>query len=429
MPRYKAKNVILLVDVPNTSVLRVLDSVQKRHKKNFKFALLYSPKFIGKENKEVLKKFIYASACNFDSPDSIVKTLAPIEDKLKTVFCRAESQLLNFQKIIPYIPYLRTPTSESILWSINKYQMRRRFRAYDKSISLRFMRVKDSKKSTLSEISKKVNFPLVIKPVGLAQSLLVTIVYHKEELEKELRKTFRKLKSTYKDALGRGEPDIIVEEFIEGEMYSIDGYVNSRGKIYFCPMFAIKTGKQIGFDDFFGYQQMTPANLSKETIVDAEKVANKGVHALGLRSTAFHAEFIKRDNKWFILEIAARVGGFRLELYDLSYNINHIANAVDIAMPKEPKINKKVLAHSAALKFFAKKEGIITNITGIKKARELKSTVSIDVDKKVGDRAVFAKNGGKSVFNIILSNKERSKLLADIRRLEQAVKIEVGNRK
>ena len=46
---------------------------------------------------------------------------------------------------------------------------------------------------------------------------------------------------------------------------SVDGYVNNRGKVYFCPMVYIKTGISIGFDDFFGYMQLCPTQLKSES--------------------------------------------------------------------------------------------------------------------------------------------------------------------
>ncbi|MCB9805682.1 ATP-grasp domain-containing protein [Candidatus Nomurabacteria bacterium] len=425
MPRKKKKNIILLIDVPQEGILKVLKQIKERHQRTYKFMLMYDQKNAGREDRAVLKKFDHVVSCNYDSSDSIFNAIKPFQDQLAAAFCRIESQILNFRKVVPHIPYLRTPTTDSLLWSTNKYQMRRKFSAYDKKITPKFMLVKDKKKTTLSAIEKKIQFPLVIKPSGLAQSLLVSVVFHREELEKNLSQVFRKIKAIYKDAGGqRNDPEVLVEQFIEGEMYSIDGYINSRGMIYFCPMMAIKTGKQIGFDDFFGYQQITPTNLSKETIRDAEEVAEKGVRALGLRSIPFHAELLKRDKEWFIVEIGARVGGYRAELYELSYGIKHLANSVDITIPKTPKIPRKIKAHSAFLKFFAKEEGIIKNIKGLKKAQELKSMHTLMQNKKIGDKATYAKNGGKSVFNVIMVNKDRPKLLADIRRLEQMVKIE-----
>jgi biotin carboxylase len=424
--RPKEKNIILFVDVPTAVALTTLEKVKKAKRGKFKFMLLYSSKkWKGRENKEVFEKFDIVDSCNFNSPNSIIEAVSPYRDQLMCIYARAESQVENFQKVIPHVPYLRTPTTESLEWSINKYKMRRRFSAYDKKITPKFMIVKDQSKATIKEIEKKIGFPLIMKPTGLAQSILVSQVYHKEELESTLKNSFKKLNKVWKDSLGRGEPSIVVEQFIEGHMYSIDGYVNSRGKIYFCPLVAVKTGKEIGFDDFFGYQQMTPTQLTKTTVSNAEDVATKGVNALGLRSTAFHAELIKEDRGFKIVEIGPRIGGFRHDLYELSYGINHRANAVFITIPKKPEIPKRLKGHSAALKVFAKKEGEIKGITGIKKIQDLASLQNLSINKRIGDRARFAKNGGKSVFNVLMFNKDRSKLLADIRRMEKLIKIEI----
>jgi hypothetical protein len=62
---------------------------------------------------------------------------------------------------------------------------------------------------------------------------------------------------------------------------------------------------------------------------------------------------------------------------------------------------------------------------GVKKIESLESFNSIVYNKKIGDRALFSKNGGKSIFNLFLYNDDRAKLLADIRRVEQLVKIKI----
>jgi hypothetical protein len=96
-----------------------------------------------------------------------------------------------------------------------------------------------------------------------------------------------------------------------------------------------------------------------------------------------------------------------------------------IRMPKEPVVPKKCKGFAATLKWFPEKEGVIEKLKGIKKIQNLKSFVAITVNKKVGDRCHFAKNGGKAVFDVTLYNDERSKLLADIRRVEQLVEIKI----
>lgn len=418
------KNIILFVGLP--PVGEDMRNFKKTHKQ-YRLAFLYQADGgLKNKRKQFEEIFDIVLTCDFSSSRSIIATLAPYHHELAAVTCRAESKIMQFAKLIPYIPYLRTPTSESLEWSVNKIKMRSRFKAYNKKITPKYHIVKDATNKTRMVLEEKVGFPLVIKPAGLAQSLLVTVCYHQEELEKELKKTFRTIKALYAE---RGkqeeldEPKVLVEELMDGDMYSVDGHVTSRGKMYFYEPVHVTTGRAIGFDDFFGYKQITPTRLSRSSISEMQHVTTEGVRALGLRSTTFHAELMKTEEGWKIIEIGPRVGGFRQKLYKLSYNNDITENDIAIRLPKKPNIKKKVYGHTAAMKFFAKNEGIITTLKGTKKARELKSFHSIQVNKKVGDKARFAKNGGKSVFNITLFNKDRSKLLADIRRLEKMVDI------
>jgi len=416
------KNIILFVGKVPLSDIKAL---RKKTKKLYRFGIVHTEHNLDtREQKNYESTFDIVIKINMKSETTIFKSLVPYVDELLAITCRSEAKIHEFAKIIPFVPYLRTPTVQSLLCSVDKLTMRKRFRSYDTKITPRFKVVKDATKKTIREAIERVGLPAIIKPSGLAQSLLVSICYHEEELQKNLRLVFRKMNKllkSYKDETHT--PSVLVEEFMEGDMYSIDGYVNSRGKIYFCPMVSVQTGRSIGFDDFFGYRQITPTLLKPKSIKSAEEIATKAVHAVGLRSSSVHIELMKTEAGWKIIELGPRLGGFRDTLYRLSYNIDHTENDILIRLPKIPKIPRKLLGHTAAMKFFAKKEGIITAISGIKRSQELASFHHISVNKKIGDRATFAKNGGKSVFNIILYNRDRSKLLADIRRLEVMVKI------
>ena len=110
-------------------------------------------------------------------------------------------------------------------------------------------------------------------------------------------------------------------------------------------------------------------------------------------------------------------------MYKLAFGIDSTLNDILIRIPKAPIIPRKTKGYAAALKIFAKTEGKIDKIKGMKKIKELKSLQSLIQNKKAGDKVKFAKNGGKSVMNLTMFNKDRSKLLADIRRFEQALEI------
>ncbi len=417
------KNIILFVS-NSPSLWGVVGDFKKRYGKEYRIALIYQKKADTKEKKEFLKTYDIAIRCNFNSPTSITKAIKPHERELLAITAKGDANIPYLQRIIPHVPYLRTPTTESLDWSTNKLKMRRRFMAYDKSITPLYKVANDSRKKTIKEIEEKIGFPLVIKPIGLASSLLVTIAYHHEELEKSLRRIMRRINRIHKENNGRAEPEVLVEQFMEGDMYSVDVHVGSRGGILFNPFVYVKTGKIVGFDDFFAYQTITPTLLNKESVKEAQKVSVQAIRALGLRSTSAHIELLKTEKGWKVIEVGPRVGGFRDKMYRLSYDINLTLNDIKIRIPQKFTIPKRAKGYTAVIKVYAKKEGLITAIAGVKKSQLLKSFHSIKINKKVGDRAVFAKHGGKDIFNITFFNKDRSGLLADIRRFEQMLKVE-----
>ncbi|MFM2424449.1 MAG: hypothetical protein RLZZ70_840 [Candidatus Parcubacteria bacterium] len=362
---------------------------------------------------------------DLDKPEDIEKALLPYRSEIVAVTSRSESHMTDFVAVIPNVPYLNTPTTESLCWATDKLLMRRRFMAYDKKISPNYALVKDTSETELARVITKIGFPMVVKPTNLAQSLLVSVCHHEAELKAALKKGFSEIQKLYQKYGRYEEPRILVEEFMDGQMYSVDVYVSPKGTTYFCPMVRVKTGREVGFDDFFGYLQLSPPKLSKQSIDLAHDVARKGIYALGLRSVTAHVELMRIDNDWKVIEIGARVGGFRMSLHKYTHGINHVMNDVLVRMGKRPVLPKRQFASAAAMRIYGKKEGVIKSIRGVSKLKTLASFKSLAQGKRTGDKNIFAKNGGKSVLSIILAHENRSQLLADIRRVEELFKIEI----
>lgn len=416
------KNIIAYVMKLPSMVPESIKAYQKATGKKYKIMLIREE---GYEDASSSPQYDILVTCDFSKPGSIATALLPYQKRLLAITCRGDNDVARFAKVIPHVPYLRTPQSESLAWAVDKYEMRKRFKLFNPAITPKFTRIKENSKEERRRIIDKIGFPMIVKPTNLAASLFVTICYHEEELDKALKVAFKKIAKAYEHDKRMEEPKIIAEEYMEGDMYSIDSYVNSRGKVYHCPLVRVKTGKDIGHDDFFNYLQMTPSGLKAESVEKARIAAEIAIHALGLRNTSTHTELMKIDDVWKIIELGPRVGGFRHELHQLSCDIDHSLNDILIRIPKKPIIPKKCKGFAAAMKWFASKEGRIVEMKGIKKIEHLESFNKITINKKVGDRAVFARNGGRSIFNVFLYNSDRSKLLADIRRLEKLVKIKV----
>lgn len=417
------KHIVVFVDMaPKQAVNEV-----KKEMPDSKVLLLRDQKNKISDTKKKLAADI-VEYVDFTDPDKIAATLLPYQKELLLITARGESGASRLGLVAPHVPYLRTPTPESIIWATDKYEMRKRLRIYDRKITPEFALIRGATKQERQRLIEKVGFPMVLKPVALEESKLVTICYHEEELEKALKNMFRKLRVEYTKLNRLQDPTAMAEAYMEGEMYSVDSYVDSRGKIWHCPLVKVKTGKDIGHQDFYNYLQMTPTILKKQTVERAQLVAEKAIHSLGLRSVTAHIELMKIDDEWKVIEVGPRIGGFRPLLYDLSCDINHSLNDILIRKPKRPVIPKKCKGFACAMKWFADKEGVISEMKGIKKIEEVSSFESMTINKNVGDRSIFARNGGRSIFNLFMYNADRSKLLADIRRVEQMVEVKVAAR-
>lgn len=419
------KNIILFVGALYGHMIDAVREFEKAHDERFRIAVIYDTKegldTITARHQDRIDIMI---DCDTYSPAAIQQALIPYQHELVAATCRPEKFVPMLQRIIPNIPYVKTPTVESMEWSTDKILMRKRLATFDPSINPKFAVIKDQTKKSIKSAIEKVGFPLIVKPSGLAASRLVSICYHEEELKSVLKKVFKSMDGVVKENGGTYEQRVLLEQYMEGQTYSMDAYVSQYGRIFFTPMCYIRTGRDIGFDDFFGYSQITPTQLKKESIDEAQVIAAKAIYGMSLRSTTVHVELLRLEEGWKIIEMGPRMGGFRHMMYEHSFHMNHVMNDILIRRGKKPIIPKKLQGYTVAMKFFAKEEGKLKAINGIKKVQDLASFKRIYINKRVGDTCLYAKHGGSSVFNIILFNKDRSALLADMRRLETTINIQ-----
>jgi hypothetical protein len=181
----------------------------------------------------------------------------------------------------------------------------------------------------------------------------------------------------------------------------------------------------VGFDDFFGYMRMTPTQLTATHTEEAQEAATKGIKALGMRSTTCHIELMRTESVWKVIELGPRIGGFRHEMYELSFGMDHSLNDLLIRDSRKPILPKKVKGYTAMMQFYGQTEGKLEKIEGLFKIEALESVKRMKVRKEPGDKCTFAKNGGDPVLDVVLFNPVRSNVLADIRRLEQYLKIKI----
>ena len=418
-----SKNIVLYIGQPTREALIAFKELEAHTNKKYRIAFVIN-KRVKIKHSQLEKEVDFIYRVDIKNIVSVEKAIMPIIDNVVVVSCRNLWYMPLYAKMISLFPHLVLPTRDSIDATSNKLKMRRKFRRYFPEITPKFASAHGATKEDVAKAKKYVGFPCIVKPASLSASRLISICYHEEELQSNLRKTFRGLKAAYKSSGAMVEPEVIVEEYIEGESYSVDSYIDQTGRIKHLPPVNYKTGLDIGVDDFFTYRHLVPTRLNAEQLKSLEDIATKAIKSLGLRAVMTHSEFIKLEDGWKVLEVDARMGGHRDLMYRESFGIPHGLNDLLTRMGEKPVIKKKVLKYTASFNIFPKKRGVIKSIKGLKKVRELDSLRQLVIVKKVGDKAGLSKQGFNKVLDITLSHKSRSELLADIRRMEKAIIIE-----
>jgi biotin carboxylase len=362
---------------------------------------------------------------DFDVTASVRQALKPYEGRIFAITSQYENSIADFRKIIPHVPYLHTPTETSLDWATDKKLMREAFNAYDPALSPQSMQANDANVATIAAIESTMSYPMIIKPSGLERSLLVAAVHDRQELSKTLAHTFKEIHKAHKKWLKRTEPTVLVEELMQGDMYSIDSYISASGTFRHAPPIKVVTGRQAGFEDFFAYLQMTPPGLREAEIRRACHTAEQACKALGLRAVTAHTELMRTSSGWKIIEVGPRIGGYRHELYTLSHGLNHITNDILNRAGKNPEVPRQAQGHAAIFKTYAREEGLLRSIEGLEVVESLSSYVTMKLPYAKGDMLKFARNNGDAVIEVTLCHQNAGQLLADIQTLETTLNIRV----
>ena len=364
---------------------------------------------------------------DFNSSDSIKHALDKYKKDIVAVVSQYENSMHEFQKLIPHVPYLNMPSVDSITWSTEKKFMREKIGDYDTKLVPEHHEVHELHRTTINDIENKMKYPVIVKPSGLEGSLLVAKANNRQELESNITKSLNHIQEAYDTWIKRQKPFLLIEEFMEGSMYSIDTYVNNLGECTHLPSVLVVTGHDSGQQDFYGYMRLTPSSLSSSEENGARKAVEATVNALGVKSLTIHVELMHTKNGWKIIELGPRIGGYRHDMYFKAYGINHIVNDIlnrageNIILPAH-----KPLGNSAVFNIYADSEGTIKRLNGIEKIKTLQSFVSVKQNLSVGDKAVYARHNGVAIFEIELFNKVQEKLQKDIDSMESAINIEIA---
>ena len=183
------------------------------------------------------------------------------------------------------------------------------------------------------------DFPLIVKPTDRSGSRGINKVYDKEQLARAIEKA--KAESFENKAL--------VEEFVEGQEYSVE-CISYHGEHH---LLAITKKYTTGAPHFVEHGHFEPApevNFTREGI---EAVVFRALDALQIHDGASHSELkVNDDGSIKLIEVGARMGGDFIgsHLVELSTGVDFVKNVIDVAFDNPPDIT--VTKHNASAVLF-----------------------------------------------------------------------------
>lgn len=420
------KNVAVFINDFNIEFAAALEKLSQRLDRPLKGVTLIDQKIYDtKRNKPDVAHMFQEIICDFSSDADLRKTIRELEDNLLLIDASSERNQPYLKKVLPHVPYLLAPTEKSLEWATHKGQMRALLASYDPSIVPKVQLVRDASEETIQSLLSNLVLPYIVKPAGLAASILVNKVSTEDELRQTLQHGFDVIHDIYTRDAGRGKPEMIVEEFIVGDMYSIDMYVDHTGRTWGLPPIRSKTAHSLGKDGFYTYQNESYLEIDEATIEAGQVAAAKAAHALGLRSCAAHVELFHTADGWKIIELGPRAGGYRQFMYEAAYGIDHAYNELLVKIGLEPEITTTPIGYSLITNTYAEEEGEIAAIEGVEEARAIPSVSGLWVHAEPGDRALPSGKGGKLIVDSEMSNADQAQLLADADMLRERIHIRV----
>ena len=420
------KNIILTVDVVEPELVAAVHKLSKQLGVTLKGIVLISKYYADVPSRPRDTTGLFTEIfCDFDNPDEIQTLLKPYKDHLLAATCRYEQSIGQFRKLVPFIPYVLTPTESSLKWASEKHIMRDRLRCYDEKLVPKYCPMESYDQKKVEKIIADFSFPMIVKPDGLMKSLLVTQVNNEMELEQCLRHTFAVIQDVYDQEHLGARPKVLVEEMMQGPLYSIDAYIDQKGTTYCAPLVEVVIANDIGLPGFYSYETLTPARTSEHEAAVAEKVARAAVEALNLRSTSAHIELIRSAQGWKIVELGARLGGYRADLYQHAYGIDHFYNDLLIKIGMQPQVTNNPIGYASVINIYGEEEGIFSGIQGVEAVEQLESVLKLTIDLPLGQISRFADKGGQSIVNVTLGNKDQEALRRDIAKARELIQIEI----
>ena len=256
---------------------------------------------------------------------------------------------------------------ETAQWSTDKYQMKQRFLEGG---------VPCARGRLISKVedAEDLYYPLIVKPRDNSGSRGVKLCRTKEELAASMAEAleYSKLDS------------VLVEDFIEGQEYSIES-LHYEGKSEVI-QFTEKTTTEFPYNVELVHKQ--PANLTESQKAAICDLISKIARCMRFENCPSHTELKINERGIFIIETSPRLGGDYITstLVPLSTGINMEDQLLNIALGGKVDTQTGCVEKASGVCFFCLPEGVVKRIDPqINEVASWSGVYSFELKLKEGD--------------------------------------------
>ena len=202
--------------------------------------------------------------------------------------------------------------------------------------------------------AQMIGFPVIVKPVDGNASRGVRRVESLEDLDEAF--------GLASQVSNKG--DVLIESYLEGEEYNVDGLVFNGRYIPGAVTGKIRSPLPYRYDEAIFTPGADPELEDRifSTVASA-------LQCIGFSLGTTHIEVIVTPKNVYIVEMAGRPGGGRIpsDLIPLAYGMDYLADSLRIAAGKQPT-SKRLFRKGSVLLWLKAKPGIVREIRGVEQA-------------------------------------------------------------
>jgi carbamoyl-phosphate synthase large subunit len=265
-------------------------------------------------------------------------------------------------------------------------------------------------------------FPFVVKPSrGWGQRGVARV-----DGEAELARAFDEARSFSSSA---GLAIVVVEEWLEGREYSVNGWIEDGRLVSYCVTERITVPGKRPLGVMIA--EVYPSGLSLESEARVVDEARRGASALGHVRGPCYSQVALADSGCWLFETAARLGGgFDADVTKLASGVDLYDRVLGVAVGDGGLERQGVIAPrygGAIAKFLVARPGPVRSVLGLSEARQIAGVDDVQVFAPVGGRILPLTDAAKRAAYALAHGTSRGEATARADAALGCIQIETGD--